>query len=294
MSNRLFISFSGGETSAYMTQWLLNNKANLYDDIKVVFANTGQENEETLEFVQKCDEHFGFGVIWVEAEVDPRPRKGTKHKIVDFNSACRQGSPFEEVIKKYGLPNQAWPHCTRELKLQPMTSYLRSCGWKKGSYDTAIGIRVDEIDRVSPKRKEFRFIYPLVSDHPMTKPEINAYWDSMPFRLNLKGYEGNCKWCWKKSLRKHLHLIKEHPDWYDFPEKMEQMYGLAGYNIDGTPRTLFRQNKSTKDLRELAITLKIDPPEDDSRVYETQMGLELDLSYGCSESCEIDFEDNTQ
>jgi hypothetical protein len=32
----------------------------------VVFANTGQEREETLEFVKQCDDHFGFGTVWIE------------------------------------------------------------------------------------------------------------------------------------------------------------------------------------------------------------------------------------
>ena len=45
---KLFISFSGGETSAYMAQWLLANKAKKYTDIICMFANTGQENEETV------------------------------------------------------------------------------------------------------------------------------------------------------------------------------------------------------------------------------------------------------
>lgn len=43
---RCLISFSGGETSAYMTQWMLKEK--LYDEYLVVFANTGQENEACL------------------------------------------------------------------------------------------------------------------------------------------------------------------------------------------------------------------------------------------------------
>ena len=50
-TKKLSISFSGGKTSAYMTKWLMDNKKQDYDEIVVTFANTGQENEETLEFV---------------------------------------------------------------------------------------------------------------------------------------------------------------------------------------------------------------------------------------------------
>ena len=43
---KLLISFSGGETSAYMTYQFLKN--NDYDEVVVIFANTGQENEESM------------------------------------------------------------------------------------------------------------------------------------------------------------------------------------------------------------------------------------------------------
>lgn len=55
-----------------MTRWVLNNWVDRYDEILVVFANTGQENEKTLEFVDKCDLFFGFNTVWLEAEIDPR------------------------------------------------------------------------------------------------------------------------------------------------------------------------------------------------------------------------------
>lgn len=282
----LLISFSGGETSAFMAQWLIDKKANQYDYLLCLFANTGQENEQTLEFVEQCDKRFGLNVVWVEANVQ-EGRVGTAHKTVDYKSASRHGEPFESVIKKYGIPNQAYPHCTRELKLAPIRSYLRSIGWSAGDYDTAIGIRCDEIDRLSPDAKQNRLIYPLVTDCPMTKPQINEWWSRQPFRLQLKGYEGNCKWCWKKSMRKHLTLINEHPDWYDFPERMENKYGLAGHNVDGTKRVFFRNNQSTKDLRLMAKTMDFVPASDDAQEYVYQKSL--DLGAGCTESCEIDF-----
>jgi 3'-phosphoadenosine 5'-phosphosulfate sulfotransferase (PAPS reductase)/FAD synthetase len=42
----LLVSFSGGETSAFMAQWLNNHYEGLgYENIVFVFANTGLENE---------------------------------------------------------------------------------------------------------------------------------------------------------------------------------------------------------------------------------------------------------
>ena len=295
MPKRLLLSFSFGETSAFMTKWMLDNKRHEYDEIKVVVANTGQENEESLVFGDLCDKHFGFDLVWVEAQINTSDRKNSSFKIVDFESADREGKVFEKMIQAYGIPNPDWLHCTRELKTRPITKYLRSIGWEAGSYDTAIGIRADEIDRINPNAKESRLLYPLITDIEMTKPRVNNFWRNQPFRLNLKGYQGNCKWCWKKSLRKHLTLISENPEQYDFPERMESIYShINPESKKGDKhedRVFFREKMSTKDLRKIAAKGGFAPASDDAQVYEDQQSFDfnLDENVGCHGSCEIDF-----
>ena len=60
LKDRISISFSGGKTSAYMTKMLLDHfrKHEPWREIVVTFANTGQEHEETLKFVDRCDKVF--------------------------------------------------------------------------------------------------------------------------------------------------------------------------------------------------------------------------------------------
>ena len=114
-SRNLLVSFSGGETSGFMAQWLKNHYREFgYENIVFVFANTGLENEQTLQFVENCDVNFGLKLHWVEALVWQGERKGTGQTITDFEHAKRKGEPFEAIIQKYGIPNQATPHCTRE------------------------------------------------------------------------------------------------------------------------------------------------------------------------------------
>lgn len=287
---RLCVSFSGGETSALMAKLVKERMSGEYDRIVTVFANTGEENEQTLEFVRRCDAAFGLEVVWIEAVVDPQRGSGVRAKIVDFDSAARGGQPFEAVIRKYGIPNRANPHCSKELKGRPIKSYLRGIGWRPGSYDLAIGIRLDEIDRISDSAARDRIIYPLVSRFPTRKAHVNAFWEKMPFRLELKGYQGNCKWCWKKSLRKHLTIITEAPGAYDFPARMEAENGLAGTNPEGRPRVFFRENRSVSDLRRLAATTKFKPADDDARSYQPELfDFDMDAADGCEESCEVDF-----
>ncbi|WP_019997301.1 adenine nucleotide alpha hydrolase family protein [Aureimonas ureilytica] len=298
---RLLISFSGGETSAMMTKLIHERWAERYDRIVTVFANTGQENEETLRFVQQCDDAFGWGVVWLEALVDPEAGKGTKHRIVSFATADRAGGVFEDMIAKFGIPGPGFFHCTRELKERPITSYVRSIGWEAGSYDTAIGIRADEIDRVNRDHRAKRFVYPM-ADWRLRKIDVNEFWASQPplsrlelnpspFRLNLKGYQGNCWWCWKKSLRKHLTIMQETPEAFDFPERMEAKYSMAGSNPRNEPKRFFRERRTVADLRHLAATTQFEPASDDAREYQTDLfsPLALDLGGDCDEGCEVNF-----
>jgi 3'-phosphoadenosine 5'-phosphosulfate sulfotransferase (PAPS reductase)/FAD synthetase len=146
----LFVSFSGGRTSAYMSKWLIDNVSHLFE-LCFTFANTGQEHEKTLDFVHQCDKAINMRLVWVEADVQHGKRVGSKHKIVSYATASRNGEPFEEVIKKYGIPNAAFQHCNREMKLNPLNSYrnvvlenLDPC-----AFGFAIGIRADEADRMS-------------------------------------------------------------------------------------------------------------------------------------------------
>ena len=235
---KLLVSFSGGETSAYLAKWLIDNKSKDYDMV-FVFANTGDEEEETLKFVDLCASKWNIDIVWVEAVVHHGERVGSTHKVVDFKTASRNREPFKEVIKKYGIPNQNFLHCNREMKLNPIKSYMKSIGWKK--YKTAIGIRVDEFDRVNKNRVKQRLIYPLVSDKPTTKQEISHWWSIQDFRLKLRSYNTNCRTCWKKSDKVLAQTYRDNPKYFDFNKNMESAYGQGKY-------TFFRNGRTTDEL----------------------------------------------
>lgn len=281
MTRRLFVSFSGGQTSAFMSWACLNmdQVRSRYDEMRFLFANTGQEHERTLEFVDRCDREFGLNVEWVEAEVHQHEKRAPSARLVTFETASRDGRPFEDVIRKYGIPNAAFPSCTRDLKLAPMIDRLRSTGWPKGTYDTAIGIRIDEVDRMSAYAAKNRIVYPLISWIPTRKSDIASWWRKQKFHLGLEERDGNCRWCWKKSFSKHLQIIAENQVVYDFPRRMEATYGHVGAEFDGRrlpdgySRVFFRGNRSTDDLFRMRGTGSVQ--------------LDLFQSNGCEESCEV-------
>lgn len=276
---RLLVSFSGGRTSGYMTHRLLTEYRDKYEMV-VVFANTGEENEATLKFVRDCDEYFGFGTVWIEAVQRHGERKAAGYKVVSFETAARQGEPFEDMIQKYGIPNKTHPHCTRSLKRIPMEAYMRDLGWGgPRDYLIALGIRTDERRRVHPG-VDRQVLYPLIDLFPTDKHDVLQWWSEQAFDLDLLEHEGNCKWCWKKSFRKHSRLIRETPGIYDFPRRMEETYGYVAppqERPETLPRVFFRENTSTNRLFLKVLNI---PPWADTKERADEDG-------GCTESCEL-------
>lgn len=218
---KIVCSFSGGRTSAYMAHLLLQKHER--QDLLFVFANTGKENPETLDFVNECDTRWKLNTVWLEAVIHPDMGQGTSYKIVSYETASRKGEPFSAMNDKYGIPNQHFPHCTRELKEVPIRKYvLAVCG---RDYQMAIGIRADERSRVNKKRAEKeQWFYPLAFEHYVTKQDVRDFWKTQPFDLQLEDYQGNCDLCWKKSQNKRLKILHEHPhkgDWWQLEESLD-------------------------------------------------------------------------
>ena len=283
----LVISFSGGETSAFMTGLLLNmffdgRLDEKYTEVSVVFANTGQETEATLEFVRLVGMKFDVDITWLEAKINPAYGQGTKYTAVDFNSADRSGRVFEDMIKVYGIPNSAYPHCTRELKNEPIKKWCIDNFGK--DYEIAIGIRIDESER-EPKTNQYQTVYPLIYME-LDKQDVLEYWESQDFRLSIANYQGNCKWCWKKSDKKLMLIAYENREFFNFPLLMESMHGLAGSNDDGTKRKFFRQHRSAKD-----ILIMTDELMNERQVYEHERERIIKdyekspFGGGCSNEC---------
>jgi hypothetical protein len=267
----MLVSFSGGRSSAYMAWKLLDEDWHNTFNLEFVFANTGKEREETLLFVHRCAEEWDIPIVWVEAVVHEAGAACT-HRIVNYATASRCGEPFEAVIQKYGIPNMNYLHCTRELKANPIRSYVQSLGWE--DYKILQGIRLDEPRRI--KNPKPNVMYPLVHVWPTLKWEILDWWKNQPFDLGLKDHQGNCDCCHKKHLPKLVRIAQENPGAFDWWGEMEEKYGLAGYNEDGTPRTFFRGHRSAKDIVAMSKILTVPPA--------TLFDEEEDA--GCSESCE--------
>ena len=241
----LVCTFSGGRTSAFMAQFI--NSYSKYDSFNKVFifANTGKEKQETLDFINKCDIEWDLDIVWLEAKVIHEKGVGTTYKVVDYEKASINGEPFEDMLNKYPIPTNFASNCTRELKLAPINKYVKSLGYNE--IYTAMGIRYDEKHRMSNTAKEQNIIYPLINDIKVDSKFIRSWWDNQTFDLNLKDYEGNCDLCFKKSTKKRLTIIRDNPDVAKWWQKMEEKYGN-----DDLPRFDLRTNLSISQLVEMA------------------------------------------
>jgi 3'-phosphoadenosine 5'-phosphosulfate sulfotransferase (PAPS reductase)/FAD synthetase len=208
------ISFSGGRTSAYMLWRVLQSNDGLPKDAVVCFANTGEEDEATLRFVQACSERWNVPINWLEYQPE-----APGYKIVTFETAARNGEPFETLIKKRNyLPNPVTRFCTAELKIRPMGKFLFDLGLaetkSEGENISMLGFRADEPMRAAKVSEKERI--PLVSAG-ITKADISAFWSTQPFDLQLPNnngvtMHGNCDLCFLKGASQILSLIEEKPD----------------------------------------------------------------------------------
>lgn len=257
------ISFSGGRTSGYMLKHIIDAHGGaLPDDVHVVFANTGKERPETLDFVQECSERWSVPITWVE--FDPNAEHQTR--IVNHNSASRNGEPLKAAIDTRPtahLFNMVSRYCTATTKRRRMQKFmLHWCGYQR--WTAAIGIRADEPRRVESNRKisgkDRQVIALPLADAGVTNNDVLAWWRDQPFDLSLPTHEGetiggNCDLCPMKAKWKILLAMRQQPDlaqwWIDREDEMELRIADTPPRDDGLPERRHRFLKTGVSYREL-------------------------------------------
>lgn len=217
------ISFSGGRTSGYMLKHIIDaHGGSLPDSVHVVFANTGREMPETLDFVQECADRWNVRIVWLEYD----PEAEHKTAIVSRNSASRNGEPFAAVIRARSmLPNPTMRFCTIEMKIRRIAAYARFF-LEYGSWTSVVGLRADEMHRVRKQiaraasgkdgKKLGTPCMPL-ADAGVTKREVQAWWSDQPFDLRLPNINGstpagNCDLCFLKDEALIRGLMRQQPE----------------------------------------------------------------------------------
>ena len=219
------ISFSGGRTSAYMLYQVLRaHGGSLPSEAIVCFANTGKEDEATLQFVKDCSDRWNVPITWLEYRADG-------YAVVDFATASRNGEPFEALIeKKNYLPNTFARFCTSELKINPMKKHLKSLGYE--DIVTFVGIRADEPRRVAKMKGNVDIKETPLATAKVTVEEVLSFWSNQPFNLDTITVNGNsllsnCDLCFLKKTDHLLGLIQDKPERAIWWANMEKKIGAS-------------------------------------------------------------------
>tara|TARA_R110000868_G_scaffold351634_1_gene612893 strand:- start:370 stop:1206 length:837 start_codon:yes stop_codon:yes gene_type:complete len=221
------IGFSGGRTSAYMLWRVLQSNGGLPKECIVTFQNTGKEEEATLKFIKDCEDNWGTKIHWIERVFDD-----VGFKIVNYETASRNGEPFEALVRKYKtLPNPVARNCTGQLKIRAQAFFVKSLGiFPNESYAAIekfgwVGIRKDEERRAAKIADKSRIPLWMAG---VTKEMIGDFWKTQSFDLGLPNHNGvtmhgNCDLCFLKPMPQILSLIAERPERAVFWVKIESL-----------------------------------------------------------------------
>ena len=175
------------------------------------------------------------------------------------------------------------------MKVIPLKKFSDSI-FGLNNYSIAVGIRIDEMDRVSSAYKANNIFYPLIDNKIDTK-ERNKFWKNQPVQIEIPAYKGNCTLCFEKSNRKLLTVMEQEPQeqlWWDeminkYGDKIIQ--GKPAYNDviekHGT-QTFYRKYRTIQDLVKLA-----EQPfsrATDEYIYESDL---FDLEGECGSGCTV-------
>jgi hypothetical protein len=235
------ISFSGGRTSAYMLWRILqSNGGKLPDEAIVCFANTGKEDEATLNFLNNCEKNWGIEIHWLEYTSE-KP----KFKRVNFDTASRNGEPFEAMIDdKKMLPNNFMRFCTSELKINTIRRYLKSINLDIDDDQHLVGIRADEPRRIA---KIGLSMCPL-AQAGITSGHVGEFWQNNSFDLELpkvgQNKLSNCDLCFMKGDATLISLVQDKPEratwWINMEDKMKKHSKIENKNL-----VTFRKNSTS-------------------------------------------------
>ena len=253
------VSFSGGRTSAFMLRKIVDAyDGRLPPDVAVIFANTGMERQETLDFVDVCGRAWDIEIHWIEYLWDAPHRT----RIVDYASASRNGEPFAALIDRKGfVPNVTLKFCSSFLKRDRIDSFARHrLGLKR--WHSVIGLRADEQRRVLRMRARncgsrtgAHAVLPL-ADAGVREADVLEWWKQQPFDLGIPSYAGNCTLCPVKARGKLIRLIRENPSlpdwWIDQEARVADRTGPDGRACEDMKR--FRLGETYAELKVAALT----------------------------------------
>lgn len=218
----------------------------------VLFADTGGENPETYEYMEKY--------------IKPHLASINKQLVIVRGEETVKGQIMTNMEQAYlgwkMIPVRFMRHCTDKWKIRPMHNYLNA-NYPDEFLRVVIGFAYDEAQRVNTTRwKDQDVWYPLI-EKKMTREDCARYIVSQGFPVPPKS---GCFYCPFQRLDQWKNLRFKHPDLWERAVNLEKNGSnypemtLSNFRNHGRPMTLEevdkRMGKSLEDY-------EFDPSEEE-------------------------------
>ena len=218
----------------------------------VLFADTGGENPETYEYLNKY--------------LKPHFEKIHKPLVIVKGEENVNGEPVTNMELAYlgwrMIPVRFMRHCTDKWKIKPMHRYL-TANYPGEPLRVVIGFAYDEVKRMNTTRWKGQEVwYPLI-DKKMTRADCVKYIIDQGFPVPPKS---GCFYCPFQRLDQWKQLRSNHSDLWERAVRLEKngsLYPeltLSNFRKKGKPLTLAQVDKR---LGKSLYDFEIDPVEEE-------------------------------
>jgi 3'-phosphoadenosine 5'-phosphosulfate sulfotransferase (PAPS reductase)/FAD synthetase len=194
---RHILSLSGGKDSTALALYLRDK----IPGIEYVFCDTGEELQETYDYLEKIEAHLGKRIHWLNPE-----------------------RPFQHYLDVYRgvLPDARTRWCTRMLKLKPFEKHVGD-----DPVCLYVGIRADESNRkgyISTK-PNITTCFPFIEDGMRYKDIMRILKDSglgLPDYYKWRSRSG-CYFCFFQQRREWVGLLENHHELFKKASAFEKV-----------------------------------------------------------------------
>lgn len=222
---RHILSLSGGKDSTALALYMRDR----IPDMEYVFCDTGEELQETYDYLERIEAHLGKAVTRLNPD-----------------------RPFKHYLDLYRgvLPDPRTRWCTRMLKLKPFEKYVGN-----DPVRLYVGIRADESHRTGyvSTKPNITSVFPFVEDGLRHKDILRILKDSgigLPDYYKWRSRSG-CYFCFFQQRREWVGLLENHKDLFDKAAEFEKNDPETGKSFTWV------QGKSLSDISDPIIVAEI-------------------------------------
>jgi 3'-phosphoadenosine 5'-phosphosulfate sulfotransferase (PAPS reductase)/FAD synthetase len=213
---RHILALSGGKDSSALAVYMLGKVENL----EYVFCDTGEELDETYEYINRLQDFLCSKINWLKSEKDFR-------YYVDLYNGV--------------LPDARTRWCTRMLKLKPYEDFIGD-----DPVISYVGIRADEPHRkgyISTK-PNIKTVFPFVENNIRLEDVERILKDSglgVPRYYEWRSRSG-CYFCFYQQKREWIGLKNFHPELFEKAKAFEKI------DLETGERYTWNQGESLDEL----------------------------------------------